>query len=72
MGRGGTSVEEQAEWLAGAIQVMADYERVPVRLMIIWNIDFDNYENDPQAGFGIIRPDGSCPACETILALRDR
>jgi len=69
---GGTSVEEQAEWLAGAIQVIADYERLPVRLMIIWNIDFDNYEDDPQAGFAILRPDGSCPACETILALRDR
>lgn len=66
----GTTIEEHAEWLAGAIQVLADYERVPVRLMIIWNIDFDNYDADPQAGFAILRPDGSCPACDTIRALR--
>ena len=36
----------------------------------IWNIDFDSYDNDPQAGYAIIRADGSCPACETIAALQ--
>ena len=43
---------------------------MPVQLIIIWNIDFDSYDNDPQAGYAIIRADGACPACETIAALQ--
>ncbi|MDX1992481.1 MAG: hypothetical protein SF029_08830 [bacterium] len=65
-----TSVEEHATWLRDAIQVLATYQRVPVRLMIIWNVDFDNFEEDPQAGFAMIRPDGTCPACDAIATLR--
>lgn len=65
-----TSVREHAQWLAEAIQVAADFRTMPVELIIVWNIDFDNYGSDPQAGYAIIRPDGSCPACETIAALR--
>ena len=42
---------------------------MPVEMIIVWNIDFDNYDVDPQAGYAIIRPDGACPACETIAAL---
>jgi hypothetical protein len=39
--------------------------------MIIFNVDFDRYDaEDPQAGFAIIRPDGSCPACDQIATLR--
>ncbi|MEQ8674380.1 MAG: hypothetical protein RLP44_06970 [Aggregatilineales bacterium] len=67
---GGTTVAEQSEWLAQAIQIAADYQRLPVRLLIVWNVDFDRYDDDPQGGYAIIRPDGSCPACETIGALR--
>lgn len=66
-----TSVEEQATWLAQAIRITANFESMPVELAIVWNIDFDNYENDPQAGYAIIRPDGTCPACETIAALQE-
>lgn len=65
-----TSVAEQAEWLAGAIQLAANYQRLPVRLVIIWNMDFDSYGDDPQAGYAIIRPDGTCPACMALAALR--
>ena len=65
-----TSVAEQAQWLAHAIQISSNFQSMPVELIIIWNIDFDSYDNDPQAGYAIIRPDGSCPACETIAALR--
>ena len=68
---GNTSVAEQAQWLAEAVQLAGDYERKSVRLIIIWNVDFDNYEQDPQAGYAIIRPDGTCPACETLAALRE-
>ncbi len=65
-----TSVQEQAQWLAQAIQISANFQRMPVELIIVWNIDFDSYDNDPQAGYAIIRPDGSCPACQTIAALQ--
>ena len=65
-----TSVEEQAQWLAQAIQISANFQRMPVELIIVWNIDFENYDNDPQAGYAIIRPDGGCPACQTIADLQ--
>lgn len=65
------SVEEQSTWLAQAIQISSNFESMPVEIIIIWNIDFDNYENDPQAGYAIIRPDGTCPACNTIAALQE-
>ena len=65
-----TSVQEQAQWLAQAIQITANFQRMPVQFIIVWNIDFDSYDDDPQAGFAIIRPDGSCPACQTIAALQ--
>ena len=65
-----TSVAEQAQWLAQAIQISANFQNMPVQLIIVWNIDFDSYDNDPQAGYALIRPDGSCPACETIAALQ--
>jgi len=41
-----------------------------VRMMIVWNIDFQNYGADPMAGFAIIRPDGSCPACSALAGAR--
>lgn len=64
-----TSVAEQAAWLAQAITIAADYAKSPVELLIVWNIDFEQWDPDPQAGYAIIRPDGSCPACQTIGAL---
>ncbi|MCY3574989.1 MAG: hypothetical protein OXG92_08330 [Chloroflexi bacterium] len=64
-----TSVVEQAAWLAQAIEIAADYTRSPVDLLIVWNMDFEQYEPDPQAGYAIIRRDGNCPACQTIGAL---
>ncbi|MFO7322361.1 MAG: hypothetical protein DIU68_011560 [Chloroflexota bacterium] len=65
-----TSVAEQAEWLRDAIQIIAEREDIQVDLVIIWNLDFSNFEDDPQAGYAIFRPDGSCPACEAIAELR--
>jgi hypothetical protein len=67
-----TSVEEQAEWLRDAINIIATFEQKRVELVIVWNVDFDVYtEDDPQGGYAIIRPDGTCPACETIGSLRE-
>jgi len=64
-----TSVTEQAAWLSQAIEIAADYSRSPVDLLIVWSIDSEQYEPDAQAGYAIIRPDGSCPACQSIASL---
>ncbi len=60
----GTSVGEQAEWLGRAAQLSRSNGHI--RLMIVWNVDFTSYGADPQAGYAIIRPGGSCPACNTL------
>nr|HID13836.1 LysM peptidoglycan-binding domain-containing protein [Anaerolineae bacterium] len=63
-----TSVAEQAAWLAEAASLSASGGKV--RLMIVYNVDFTLWSaHDPQAGYAIIRPDGSCPACETLHAV---
>lgn len=62
-----TSVAEQAEWLAGAVRIARDSGIV--RLFVIWNVDNTNFSGDPQAGYAIVRPDGTCPACNTIAAV---
>jgi len=61
---GNTTVTNQAEWLAGAVR-QARSGRL-VRLMIIWNVDFTRYDDDPMAGYAIIRPNNACPACSTL------
>lgn len=63
-----TSLDEQATWLAQAIELTA--QSGMVRLMIVWNVNFTNYGESPDAGFAIIRPDGRCPACEKLAALQ--
>lgn len=65
-----TSVEEQATWLRDAITIAAELSSIRVELIIIWNVDFEDFARDPMAGYAIIRPDGSCPACEAIGSLR--
>jgi hypothetical protein len=64
-----TSVQEQAEWLADAVQIAASTGNVD--LIIVFNVNFTRFvEGDPQGGYAIIRPDGSCPACQALAALR--
>jgi hypothetical protein len=63
---GGNTVGEQAEWLARAVQLSRSSNRV--RLLIVFNVDFTHWGDDPQAGYAIIRPGGGCPACETLRA----
>jgi LysM repeat protein len=62
-----TSVAEQAQWLADAVRLARNSGSV--RLFIIWNVDSTLYGDDPQAGYAIVRPDGTCPACNTIRAV---
>ncbi len=61
-----TTLAQQASWLAEATQIAANSGYI--RLAIVFNLDFTKYEltGDPQAGYAIIRQDGSCPACATL------
>ncbi len=65
---GNVTVQQQAAWLADSIALSSQSGRV--RLLIVWNVDFTYYGADPQAGYAMIRPDGSCPACGAIAAAR--
>lgn len=66
---GGTSVSEHAQWLAEAASIAANSGRV--RMFIVFNMDFTYYDpnGDPQAGYAMVRPDGSCPACDTLRSV---
>jgi len=62
------TVAQQAAWLAQAAALSSQSGRV--RMMIVWNVDFTLYANDPQGGYAMIRPDGSCPACDALAGAR--
>jgi hypothetical protein len=62
-----TTITQQAEWLASAAQLSKQQDKV--RLLIVFNVDFEAYGADPQAGYAIIRKDGSCPACDSLAAV---
>lgn len=61
---GDTSLAEHAAWLADAAARAA--QRGDVRLMIVWNVNFTRWDSDPMGGYAMIRPDGSCPACDAL------
>ena len=62
---GNTTIAQHATWLAEAASLSANSGKV--RMLIVFNVDFTHYtQDDPQAGYGMIRKDGSCPACETL------
>ncbi|MDX1412793.1 MAG: SH3 domain-containing protein [Candidatus Promineifilaceae bacterium] len=67
---GGTTVGQHAQWLAEAVSLSANSGKA--RLAIIFNVDFTQWGDDPQAGYAMIRPDGSCPACETLRQVMGR
>ncbi len=60
------TAQEHGQWLAQAVSLASNSGKV--RLMIIFNVDFTNYDpnGDPQAGYAIVRPDGSCPLCSAL------
>jgi LysM repeat protein len=62
-----TKAQDQALWLSQAAQLARASRRV--RLMIVWNVDSTTYGADPQAGYAIIRPNNTCPACVTLGAV---
>lgn len=63
-----TTVAQQAAWVAEAVRLSRNSGRV--RLVIIWNMDFTHYGDDPMAGYALVRPGGSCPACDALARLR--
>lgn len=64
----GISLANQTQWIVRAAQLSKESGKV--RIMIVWNIDRRQYDaEDPQAGFSIFRPNGSCPSCDGLRAL---
>ncbi len=61
---GNVTVAQQAAWLDQAVSLAASSGRV--NMVIIWNVDFTSWGSDPEAGYAIIRPDGTCPACDAL------
>jgi uncharacterized protein YraI len=59
------SLAEHAQWLDEAVSIgRSDYR---VALIIIWNLNFQGSPGgDPMGGYAMIRPDGSCPACDRL------
>ena len=61
----GVTVQNQAEWLGQAVGLARNSGAV--RLFIVWNVNSTTFlSDDPQAGYAIIRPDGTCPACGVL------
>jgi hypothetical protein len=67
---GNTTVAQHAQWLAEATSISANSGKV--RMLIIFNVDFTLYSEDPQAGYAMIRPDGSCPSCPLLKQVMGR
>jgi uncharacterized protein YgiM (DUF1202 family) len=61
------TLANHASWLARAAELSKNSGKV--RIMIIWNVDARQWNDDPQSGFSIFRPNGSCPACEPLRAV---
>lgn len=59
------TVAQQAAWLDQSVSIARRSGRV--RLLIVWNVDFTgSFGQDPIGGFAMVRPDGSCPACDAM------
>ena len=66
----GTTVAQHAAWLAEAVSVAANTGKV--RMIIVFNVDFTHWGDDPQAGYAMIRQNGGCPSCETLARVMGR
>lgn len=60
------STGDHAQWLADAVTVAKNSGKV--MMVIVFNVDFTYFDpnGDPQAGYAMLRPDGSCPACDKL------
>ncbi|MBN1180560.1 MAG: hypothetical protein JXD18_15230, partial [Anaerolineae bacterium] len=57
----------QSNWLAEAVSLSVNTGMV--RCIIVWNIDYVRYGDDPQDGYAIVRSGNACPACDTLHAV---
>jgi hypothetical protein len=64
---GNTTLAQHATWLAQAASAAANSGKVAI--MIVWNVNFTRWDSDPMGGYALIRPDGSCPGCQTLGAV---
>ena len=64
---GGTSAAHQAGWTTEAVQMAAGSPMVG--MVMIWHLDAADWGGDydtVRGGYGLIRPDGNCLACEML------
>ncbi|HUN23369.1 MAG TPA: hypothetical protein PK299_09585 [Anaerolineales bacterium] len=69
-GASGLPVEKQKLLIAESIEFLLYQPNV--RLAILYNLDYERYDTDPQAGFALIRPSGDCPACGLLRQVIDQ
>jgi hypothetical protein len=63
-----TTADQQAAWLAKGIETAAQLSSIRVEMVMVYRL---TGTDDPVGdGFALIRPDGSCLACDRIAALR--
>jgi LysM repeat protein len=61
----GVTAQQQAQYIGDAARFLLAGGRT--RLFIVFNVDFTRYdEQDPQAGYAILRPGNICIACATL------
>ena len=61
---GNTTLGQHAAWIAEAAAASAQSGNVAI--MIVWNVNFARWDSDPMGGYALLRPDGSCPGCQTL------
>lgn len=61
---GNTTLGQHAAWVAEAAAASAQSGNVAI--MIVWNVNFARWDSDPMGGYALLRPDGSCPGCQTL------
>ena len=63
-----TTAAQQAAWLTEAVQLSMQGSQV--RLLIAWTLDAASLDADsPLAGYALVRPDATCPACDALAPL---
>lgn len=63
-------VREHAEFLAEATRLSRTQQKV--WLQMVFNVNVPGFGDDPMAGYSIIRPNNSCPACPLLAAAMAR
>lgn len=63
-----TTILDQTDWITKAVQLSIESDKVD--MIFLWNLDFSEWrENNVEAGYALIRKDGSCPTCDALHEL---